>query len=235
MRWKLPPGVHAYETRHGKPVFYLRQPGRPKIRLRGLPGSPEFMSTYEDAKASAAAPFSMGNSRTLPGTVNAALVNYYQSTAFSGLARSTRGSRRAILERFRADHGDKRIALMPTGALQNIINGKTATAQRNFVKAMRGLIDHGLSFGMIKVDPLIGLKLAKAKKSGGFPTWSEDEIARYRARYAPGTKARLALELLLNTGHARSDITRMGSQHVKNGKLSMRRQKTNVQFDIAIA
>lgn len=234
MRWKLPPGVHAYETRHGKPVFYLRQQGRPKIRLRGLPGSAEFMSAYEAAKASAGVALSIASSRTIPGTVNAALVNYYQSTAFSGLAKTTRGSRRAILERFRADHGDKRIALMPTVALQNIVNGKTATAQRNFVKAMRGLVEHCLSFGVLKLDPLIGLRLLKARKSGGFHTWSEDEIAQYRVRHAPGTKARLALELLLNTGHARSDVTRMGSQHLKNGKLSMRRQKTNVQFDIPL-
>jgi site-specific recombinase XerD len=191
------------------------------------------MSAYEQAKASAV-PLSIGSNRTLPGTVNAALVNYYQSTAFSGLAKSTRSSRRAILERFRADHGDKRIALMPAVALQRIVNGRTAAAQRNFVKAMRGLIEHCLSFGMIKDDPLIGLKLAKAKRSGGFHTWSEEEIERYRARHAPGTKARLALELLLNTGHARSDVTRMGSQHVKNGKLSMRRQKTSVQFDIPL-
>jgi hypothetical protein len=53
-------------------------------------------------------------------------------------------------------------------------------------------------------------------------------------KHAPGTKARLALELILQTGHARADAVRMGRQHVKGGKLSMRRQKTNVQFDIPL-
>jgi integrase len=48
-----------------------------------------------------------------------------------------------------------------------------------------------------------------------------------------GAKARNAL-LLLQTGHARADVVRMGRQHVKNGVLSMRRQKTGVQFDIPL-
>jgi integrase len=66
----------------------------------------------------------------------------------------------------------------------------------------------------------------------GFHPWTEDEIEQYKLRHAAGTKARLALELLLQTGHARSDITRMGRQHVRGGMISMRRKKTGVQFDI---
>jgi integrase len=176
----------------------------------------------------------MGASRTVPGTVNAALVSHYQSGAFKGVAKSTEQSRRAILERFRIDHGDKRIALLHSQALQVILNGKTPAAQRNFIKAMRPFIDHCLLMNMISVDPLIGVKLAKMKKSGGHHTWIEDEIAQYTARHPAGTKARLAITILLQTGHARCDVVRMGRQHVKNGKLSMRRQKTNVQFDIPI-
>jgi hypothetical protein len=72
------------------------------------------------------------------------------------------------------------------------------------------------------------------KNTGGIPTWTEDEIARYEQRHPPGTKARLALELLLQTGHARSDVVRMGRQHIKDGVLSMRRQKTDVAFDIPV-
>ncbi|WP_156944939.1 hypothetical protein [Bradyrhizobium sp. Ec3.3] len=167
----------------------------------------------------------LGAGRTIPGTVNAALVSYYQSTAFTkGLAKSTQSNRRAILENFRNDHGDKRIAMMHTQALQNILNGKGPIVQRNWCKALRGFVDHCLSIGMMKVDPLAGVKLAKLKKSTGFHPWSEDEITKYRGRHAPGTRARLALELILQTGHARADAVRMGRQHVKSGKLPMRRQ-----------
>jgi hypothetical protein len=72
------------------------------------------------------------------------------------------------------------------------------------------------------------------KTGRGFRTWSEEDISKYRSYHAPGTRPRLALELLLQTGHARADVVRMGRQHVKSGKLSMRRQKTDVQFDIPL-
>lgn len=238
MKRKNPKYTHHFIDHDGTSRFYLRSPGRKRVPLPGLPWSPEFMEAREKAlNADWEAP-PIGASRTVAGTVNAALISYYQSTAFAALAKSTQGSRRAILERFRNDHGDKRIALMHKQALQNILNGRGPAAQRNWKKALRGFIDHCLSLDMIKVDPLAGIKLVKLKKTGGFRTWSEEEIAQYEKRHKPGTKARLALVLLLQTGHARSDVVRMGRQHVKsseNGKkLSMRRQKTNVPFDIPL-
>lgn len=193
------------------------------------------MEIYDVAISGAPIHLSIGGNRTIHGTVNAALVSYYQSTAFTAsLAKSTQKHRRAILEGFRVHHGDKRIGLMHSQALQAVLNSKTPAAQRNFFKTMRGLVEHCLALGMMKVDPLIGLKLAKTKKSSGFHTWTEEEIAQYKTRHQSGTKARLALELLLNTGHARCDVTRMGRQHLKSGKLSMRRLKTGVQFDIPL-
>ena len=37
--------------RHGNLRFYFRRPGKPKIRLRGLPGSDEFADVYKAALA----------------------------------------------------------------------------------------------------------------------------------------------------------------------------------------
>jgi hypothetical protein len=46
----------------------------------------------------------LGASRTRPGTVNAAIVSYSQSSAFrDGLAKSSQQMRRPILERFREE------------------------------------------------------------------------------------------------------------------------------------
>ena len=74
----------------------------------------------------------LGAKQTIPGTVSAALISYYQSTAFTdALAKITQQCRRAILEGFRAEHGDKRVALMHATALQNVMNKKTPAAQRN--------------------------------------------------------------------------------------------------------
>src|SRR6185312_4638515 len=41
--------------RHGNVRCYVRMPGKPKVRIRALPGTPEFMEEYH-AAVSAAAP-----------------------------------------------------------------------------------------------------------------------------------------------------------------------------------
>jgi hypothetical protein len=104
--------VHAYTDVRGKLRRYFRRPGFKKIVLPGLPGSTEFMAAYEQALAGLPRK-EIGADRTRPGTVNAAIVGYYQCLAFRELAPSTQAKRRGILERFRAKHGDKRVATLP--------------------------------------------------------------------------------------------------------------------------
>ncbi len=192
------------------------------------------MAAYEAAKAGEASPLSIGAGRTLPGTVNAALVGYYQSAAFTkGIADSTRTSRRAILEKFRLDHGDKRIALMHGTALQNILDGKTPASAKNWKKALRGFIDHCLSQKLIRLDPLAGIKLLKVKSKGHHP-WEASECEQFETYHALGTRARLAYELLLQAGQSRCDVVRMGRQHIRAGTMSMRRQKTDVPFYVEV-
>jgi hypothetical protein len=45
---------------------------------------------------------------------------------------------------------------------------------------------------------------------------------QFEARWAPGTRERRAMYLLLYTGQRRSDASRMGRQHVKRGKIKRR-------------
>jgi integrase len=175
----------------------------------------------------------IGSSRTVAGTVNAGLVSYYQSGFFKALAESSQKTRRAELERFRADHGDKRIALMHRAAMQAILNGKRPAAARNWKKAMRGFLVHCLSLNMIKVDPLAGVTMAKMKTKGHHP-WESSECAKFEAFYPLGTRARLAYALLLQAGQSKCDVVRMGRQHIRGNMMSMRRQKTDVPFNIEV-
>ena len=50
-------------------------------------------------------------------------------------------------------------------------------------------------------------------------TWSPAEIDIYRTHHKIGTKARLALDLMLNVGARISDASRIGRQHEANGRL----------------
>jgi len=233
MRTRRPKYTHGFIDRHGKPRFYLRRPGHKKVPLPGLPWSEPFMRAYQAALDADWGKREIGAKRTVAGTVSAALVAYYQSRTFTDLAKLTQQNRRAILERFRAEHGHRPMPI-PADVMQHIIDKKTPAAQRNFKNAMLGFLKYCRSHGMITNDPLANIEMAKIKKSNGHHTWAVDEVEQYRQRHAPGTKARLALELMLQTGHARADVVRMGRQHVRNGTLSMRRQKTGVQFDIPL-
>jgi site-specific recombinase XerD len=229
-----PKYTHRFIDRTGKPRFYLRVPGRKQIPLPGLPWSPEFMAARERAmKEDWVAP-ELGVSRTISGTVNAALVSYYQSSAFNdGLAETSRKMRRNILERFREEHGDKRIALLHKKALQTILNRKSPAAAANWKKALRGFVDYCLSLEMLPIDPLAGIKLVAIKSHGHHP-WTPEECEQFESFHKIGTRARLAYELLLQAGQARSDVVRMGRQHIRGGMMSMRRQKTDVPFNVKI-
>jgi integrase len=62
--------------------------------------------------------------------------------------------------------------------------------------------------------------------SDGFHTWTLAEVQQFEARHPVGTKARLALALLLFTGARRGDVVTFGRQHIKSGWLSFVPNKT---------
>jgi integrase/recombinase XerD len=68
----------------------------------------------------------------------------------------------------------------------------------------------------------------------GHHSWTSEEIKRYRDRHAIGSKARLALDLLLYTGGRREDAPRLGPQHVRNGRVQFRQAKNDHRNPIDI-
>jgi integrase len=141
--------------------------------------------------------------------------------------------RRALLERFRASHGGKQIAGMQKQHVAAILSTQKPFAARNWLKALRGLMRFAVEIGLRPDDPTDGIKPAKARE-GRIHTWSEAEIAQFEARHPIGSRARLAMELLLYTGQRRSDVVRMGPQHVRNGVLAVRQQKTGTALMIPV-
>src|SRR5262245_66589890 len=60
---------------------------------------------------------------------------------------------------------------------------------------------------MAAQNPTLGVKKIRYATSG-FHSWTPAEIAQYRERHSLGTRARLALDLLLYTGGRREDAGR---------------------------
>src|SRR5262249_10014166 len=84
---------------------------------------------------------------------------------------------------------------------------------------------------LIGSDPTSGIRI-KPPKSDGHHTWSEDEIAQFEAVYPDGSKARLAIALGLYTARRRSDVIRMGRQHIRNGVVAVPERKSGAPWAI---
>ena len=54
------------------------------------------------------------------------------------------------------------------------------------------------------------------------------------SRLGVGSKPRLALALLLYTAQRRGDVVKMGRQHIKDGALTVKQQKTGVTLAIPV-
>lgn len=92
---------------------------------------------------------------------------------------------------------------------------------------------HAIISGLRADDPTVGVPAPKYR-SGGFYTWTEDDIAAFEARHPIGTPARLALALLLYTAQRRADVVQMGRQHLRDGLLHLRQSKTGRQLAIPL-
>lgn len=86
----------------------------------------------------------------------------------------------------------------------------------NRVRALRGLFkwatDPEDDDPIMDYDPAAKLTHVKTA-SEGWHTWTEAEVQQYEKRHTRGTKARLALALVLYTGVRRSDVVGLGEQH----------------------
>jgi len=234
MMRKPPKYCQGFVDRHGVPRWYFRREGFKRTPLPGLPWSPEFMAAYEAAIAGDA-PEVIGSKRTLPGTISALIVSYYSSAEFKTLRPVTQSTYRNVIEHFREEHGNKRVALLQREHVKKIM-GKLAdrpAAANQWLKIIKILMRHALEMGMRRDDPTLGIRRLKSR-STGYQTWTEDEIATYYAKHLPGSRERLAMDLLLYTGQRRGDVVRMGRQHVRKGVLLIRQSKTNSQVEIPV-
>ena len=181
-------------------------------------------------------PAEIGARRTLPGTINSLVVAYYASEAWNReLAAETQKTRRRIIERFRAQHGDKRVALLQRDHILRMLAeiGKLS-AKRHWLKAIRGLLRSAIPT-MRQDDPTEGIATIKLPKSKGHHTWTDDEIAQYRAKWPLGTQQRLVMEFALETTSRRGEVVRLGPQHVKNGRIRIERTHGSKDVDIPMS
>lgn len=231
-RKRLPKYVSEFADRHGKMRVRFRRKGQADYYFATVPWSADFMQEYQACLDGVTAPTIVpGINRTKPGTLNALIVAYYGSPEFKGLRPSTHTTYRGIIERFRVQHGDKRVAAIERKHIKAIIGAMSdrPAAANNLLDRIKALMGLAVDIGMRKDDPTIRLR-GFSSKSEGFHTWTESEIEQFGRKHEIGTKARLALALMLYTGQRRSDAVRMGRQHIEGNAIKVAQQKTSARL-----
>jgi hypothetical protein len=225
--------INRYRDRHGKWRYYYRPPGAKNAPLTGEPGTAEFAASYEAAVASKAP---IGESRNPAGGVSQAIALYLESSTFARLAPDTRRTRRNELERFRQARGQLPVALMEQRHLERYLehSARSNVSIRNCIKALSPWLRWCLKEGLVPTNAAASIERPRSANAEGYQTWDGALIERYRAHHPLGTKARTALEVIVNVGSARVDTAALGRQHIRNGMIVYRRSETKVLVEIPI-
>lgn len=229
-----PKFVQGFIDRHGKPRFYFRRRGFKSAPLPGLPWAPEFMAAYEAAFANQ--PLEIGSSRVKHGTFRALAVSYFGSVAFRTMKSSTHSVYRNAIERLYGEHGDKGAATLRREHVVKLMAAKADKPESaNLLrKVLRAMMHHAVETGLRADDPTRDVR-AIPVKSDGYHSWTDAEIAQFERHHSVGSRARLAFALLLYTGQRRSDVVRMGRQHIdSNGAIHVRQLKTGAELAIPV-
>jgi hypothetical protein len=158
---------------NAKVRHYFRRPGAKAIPLPGLPGSEEFMVAYAAALAGMpdAAKAEIGASRTLPGTIDALVLSFYQTNNkwLNVFQEETRRAWRPHIERFRERHGSKRVRLLRREHIVKMLAEIDKPHVRlNWLKAIRALLRHAVPT-MLPEDPTVGSRSRSPGARAGIP------------------------------------------------------------------
>jgi integrase len=228
------PGRRPYRqiTRHGAPVWYVRVGKGPRIRIRAEYGTPEFQDAYQTAiKGESPRP----GARAAKGTLGWLFDLYRQTSAWSDLAPSTRYKREKIMMRVLATAGHEPVSAINEAA---IIVGRerraaTPASAQAFIDTLHGLFKWAVKSKFAAVDPTLNVKVeTKPKRKGGYPPWTDEDMALYEARWPRGTRERLLFDILTYTGLRIGDVARLGRQHVRNGIIRIDTEKTGMRVTI---
>jgi site-specific recombinase XerD len=139
------------------------------------------------------------------------------------------------LERFRAEYGERPVALLEEQHVMAILDKKAATpaAANHLWRLLRAIMKLAKKRKMIKVNPMIDVEPIRYKVKG-YKNWSDAEITTFSDYYPLGTRERLALELFLCAGPRRSDAVKLGPRHVRSGRLVYKQKKTGAEIDIPV-
>ncbi len=226
------------QDRHGNERVYVRR-GR-KQRIREKMGSPDFARAYVAAMDALENPEGVKGAQKLraasAGTLGWLAAQYFGARRFTKLDQKSQSTRRLIIEeclREPPKPGSKRtmaecpIEKITAAVVMMLMDRKVDLpgAANNRKKYLSALFGWAVKARHMKANPARDAERV-SYATDGFHTWTIEEVRKFEKRHPIGTKARLALGLLLFTGARRGDAVTLGRQHVKDGVLRYVPRKT---------
>lgn len=204
----------------GKTYYYAWRGGP---RLKGAPGTPEFIASYNDAVAERRAP----DQRRFRSIV----VLYKGSKAYAGLAASTKRNWSPWLDRISEYFGDLRIAqfdrpdkIRPViRRWRNKWEDRPRAADMGLQVLSRVLAYAVDPLGRIAGNPAEGIKPLYSSDRSEI-IWTDDDIERLKKTCSQEIAA--AVDLAAHTGLRLGDLVRLSWSHVGDDAIAIRTGKS---------
>lgn len=232
--------------RHGKLRARFRKGGR-NVYMKHLPDQPGFEQEY--AALLAGGTTANAQPRYAPGSVHDLCVRYYKSADFAAKGgQDDKRRRRGLIESFRSEFGNDLVSDFTFEHIEIILIARSnkrpndkgrmvggEVAAVNLRKQLRRLFKYAVKLEWISSNPVELAERVGANKIAGYYTWNEADIAKFKQRHPLGTKARLALEIILWTWQRRGDARLFGPKHIQRGKINFRASKNDADLWLPIA
>jgi hypothetical protein len=185
-----PPHLHREVTRHGRVVWNVRVGKGPRIRIKAEYGTPEFWAQYHAAENGERLPT---GSVAKAGSLAWLIDRYRDSADWTGLSLATRKQRENIFKHVIESAGDKPYAQVTQATITAGRDRRATTPfqARHFIDSMRGLFGWAKGAQFVRENPATAVKYLARKSGGGFPVWTEEDVAAYERRWPLGTKERV--------------------------------------------
>ncbi|MBA4223363.1 MAG: integrase [Methylobacterium sp.] len=228
-----PPRLSKDVDRHGNVRWYVRVPGKPKVRLTQEYGSDAFWSAYRDALAGKPTAESSAPGKVEKGSFRELCQKYYASSEFKLLDTSTRAWRTRALDLVCKTKGSLPVDRMETKHVRRLRDELEKAAANQRLKALKALFGWAVAAEEVAANPARDVKLVKYT-TNGHHSWTVEEVLRFEKRWPLGTKPRLAMMLLYYSAGRREDAVRLGPSHIQNGRLRFQQAKNEHRSPVDI-
>jgi integrase len=160
---------------------------------------------------------------------------YRQTTAWTDLAKSTRYKREKIMMRVLETAGHQMVSAINEA---HVIAGRerraaTPASAQAFIDTLHGLFKWAVSVKLAASDPTRNVKVkTRSKRRGGYPPWTDEDMARFEARWPRGTRQRVIFDILAYTGLRIGDVAMLGRQHLKQRSIDS--EKTGMRVELPL-